>query len=190
MSEERTCPPTVTVPRSSRVTRSSNAGRPATWVERRMPARNILPESAFERGPYAGPAMAWRRRVLRETISVLESAEARDRYLLARVSESEAKRHRSSSLGGASRATRAMRFRVEREPMRGLQSFAALTVALVGCETRPPAVEAPRTINCDPLPVEDTPCSHGVCVIPEEPDSYLQCTGGRWVRVTEQSTLE
>jgi hypothetical protein len=62
----------------------------------------------------------------------------------------------------------------------------ALTVALLGCETRPPSVDAPRTIDCDPLPDEDAPCSEGLCLIPGEPDSYMQCIGGRWVRITEQ----
>ena len=66
----------------------------------------------------------------------------------------------------------------------------ALAVAVWGCQARPPSVDEPRTSDCDPLPMEGTPCSGGLCAIPGEPDSYLQCVGGSWVRVTEQPLEE
>ena len=55
-----------------------------------MPGRHILPESAFEVGPYSHPAMAWRREVLRETLEALRSAEPPDRFL--RLAQSNVER--------------------------------------------------------------------------------------------------
>jgi hypothetical protein len=66
------------------------------------------------------------------------------------------------------------------------QLFGGLAMALLGCETRPPPVEAPSASSCVPLPEDGAPCSGGLCAIADEPDSYLQCIGGSWVKITEQ----
>jgi hypothetical protein len=41
------------------------------------------------------------------------------------------------------------------------------------------------TIDCNPPPRTGSPCRSGLCAVPGDPHSYLQCTDGRWLRFTE-----